>query len=120
MIRTLTHSFHSTSLFRAVLCLLLAVLFLYNPFFGIHSASSALRVQHLPSYRATVASSELNCSSVTQVKLQIPILAAVIFQAFSTPAAIDTPTHRFQDDAKLLSSPSGFSSSLWFRPPPAV
>jgi hypothetical protein len=120
MIKTLTHSFqHRTSLLRAVLCLLLAVLFLYNPFFSIHSGSSALRVQHPPSYRATIASSELGCSTVGQAKLQVPILAAVIFHALSALVATDAYVRKPQDDSRLPALPI-FSNSLWFRPPPVI
>lgn len=44
---------------RKWLWLIVVITLLFNPFFGISSASFGTIVNHLPSFRATVASSEL-------------------------------------------------------------
>src|SRR5215470_2523971 len=44
---------------RGLLCLFLALTFLYNPFLGATSPVQYPSVSHPPSFRATVASSEL-------------------------------------------------------------
>src|SRR5262250_652142 len=43
---------------RHLLCLLLALTFLYNPFLGAPSLAPCPSISHPPSFRATVASAE--------------------------------------------------------------
>src|ERR1700722_5412518 len=65
---------------RAAICLLLGIFFLYNPFFGLFPASGlSATFQHHVSYRSTIASSELGCSN-----LQHPTLSVVVAALIST------------------------------------
>jgi hypothetical protein len=99
------------------LCLFLVALFLYNPFFTIHGSSPIVKVHHPPSFRATVASSELRRSRVTEAQPQIyaPEEAVLDGIAHSTLAiaSIGVPQQE-----PLDFQPHTFSKSLWFRPPP--
>ena len=102
---------------QAAVCVLLAVLFLYNPFFTIYSSSSVRTVSRPLSFRGTVASSELNCSRLTQVQPKIDALGEANLEAVRHPEAScphpvalpEEPRH-FTEEAVL--------ESLWFRPPP--
>jgi hypothetical protein len=101
------------------MCLLLAVLFLYNPFFTIDGASNIPNVRHPLSYRATVASSELRRGTINPVKSLIPTLKVLVtrerMQAATVyPVALARPHDFFR------SVPQVICSSLWFRPPPAL
>ena len=103
---------------RAALCLLLAVFFLYNPFCAICMSSGLSPVIHHPvSYRSTIASSELGCGTVQHSKLQLVSLAVLV-------TAVKIP---LQDEANIRPKPvddavpavtQAFATSLWFRPPP--
>lgn len=101
---------------RAALCLLLAVFFLYNPFCTI-CMSSGPSVHHPVSYRSTVASSELGCGTVQHTKFHVVSLAVLV-------TALKVP---FQDKDAIRPKPAddivpavtqAFATSLWFRPPP--
>lgn len=105
---------------RAGLCLLLAIFFLYNPFVTICVASGPAAVVHHPvSYRSTVASSELGCGTVQHTKVQAAPLKTFV--------AIEKVLLQQRDDSRP--KPEGetvravtqeFASSLWFRPPPIL
>ena len=107
-------------IWQVAMCFLLAVLFLYNPFLVSHREDGNLTVCHPASHRATVGSSELE-----QFPQRDRILAAlpdldVVEVAVDLAVAI-SPTPRQTIDREADASPqTGFSSSLWFRPPPAV
>jgi hypothetical protein len=107
-------------IWQVAMCFLLAVLFLYNPFLISHRENGDLVVCHPASHRATVGSSELE-----QFPQRDRILAAlpdldVVEVAVDLAVAI-SPTRRQTIDREADASPqTGFSSSLWFRPPPAV
>jgi len=112
---------HSATLWQVLTCVLLAGLFLYNPFLAIGTYSGGLTVCHPASYRATIASSEVEqfqkpnsysimlLPSVTDAQVLVPQLAANI----SAP-------RRYVEENVAPTPQTGFSSSLWFRPPPAV
>ena len=101
-------------------CFLLAGLFLYNPFLISHREDGDLTVCHPASHRATVGSSELE-----QFPQRDRLVAAlpdldVVQVAVDLTIAI-APSARQTIDRELDALPqTGFSSSLWFRPPPAV
>jgi hypothetical protein len=104
---------------RAVLCLLLIALLLYNPFFTVLSISQDLSVRHPLSYRATVAGSELQRGTFEAGKPLLPSLGAAVFIA----ANLLTPSHEvglFQpiDSVRRVSPELG--DSIWFRPPPSA
>ena len=99
-------------------CLALAMLFLYNPFLALTPSSNVLNVNHSLSYRATVASSELQHFSPPDAR-----------KIFATPIAIATtwlesPINFLVDQAAEvfthhLCAYQLVCADLWFRPPPA-
>lgn len=105
---------------RSLLCLLLAVTFLHNPFFAPTSSFSGPSVSHLPSFRATVASSELIkfkpkeiIDALTIAKAELPLLAGILL-----PQPNSLVLH---DDSNEPVPIQHFSvGNLWFRPPPVV
>src|SRR5215475_143292 len=108
---------------RNWLCLLLAITFLYNPFLGVSSSFLGQSVNHLPSFRETVASSELLkfkpqesqqiVEAVTIAEVALPLLASLLLPQPS-PFAL-------RDDSSEPVPTQYFSiGNLWFRPPPAV
>jgi hypothetical protein len=102
----------------AGVCLVLAVLFLYNPFFTIYSSSGVPAVRHPPSYRGTVASSELRRSVVKQVQPKIDATEEAIFDAVTLPETA------YRDSVVVAyelprSMQEAVLESLWFRPPPS-
>ena len=103
----------------AVVCLLLAVLFLYNPFFTIYGSSGVRSVSHPLSFRGTVASSELRRSLVTQVQPKIDALDKAALDAVRDPDA-SCPNLVALPDEPLRSKQEAVLDSLWFRPPPVL
>jgi hypothetical protein len=104
-------------------CLLLGVLFLYNPFFTVHDVSGDLQVRHPLSYRATVASSELRRCTIDPAKPLVPpieILALAFGMADPPTTAIPDFSRRQQlsDDFATVTQ-QVVLEGLWFRPPPA-
>ena len=105
---------------RVVLCLLVAITFLYNPFLGSASALSGRTVSHLPSFRATVASLELlkfapeekrETATAQECDVQTPIVLAPVRPETTFPAS------RASEYRPVQFVPKG---NLFFRPPPAA
>jgi len=107
-------------IWQVALCFLLAGLFLYNPFLISHREDGDLTICHPASHRATVGSSELEqFPQRDRIVAALPDLEVVQLAAHLTIAI--SPTPRQTIDRELGALPqTGFSSSLWFRPPPAV
>ena len=98
-------------------CLILATLLLYNPFFAVPHSGNGLEIGHRASHRATVGASELQHftpidgwgalpatdAGTAAVVLPLPEPMARLF--FSLPLV-----PRFSQEF--------FGSGLWFRPPP--
>ena len=110
-----THSAMSRPVF---VCLLLGLLFLFNPFLLTPECASGPSLLHPPSYRATVASAEL-------LKFQSPDnLSASVFtdckevEGFLLPQP-QTSTPRINAE-ELLPPSRLLSSNVWYRPPPAA
>ena len=101
----------------AGVCFLLSVLFFYNPFLTIYGSSPVLKVQHPPSFRATVASSELQLSRVSQVQPEVSTPLEAVLEAVA-PAAAPVAHTRVPQQEPLDFQPQIFAESLWFRPPP--
>lgn len=102
------------------ICLLLSLLFLYNPFLAAQGFSGALSVGHRPSYRATVAASELLRFENPESREGLAIANLDLFKTFSLvqPQLQTFAGHR---DAEVLSHVDQFlSGNLWFRPPPSA
>jgi hypothetical protein len=104
---------------RSGLCLLLAVLFLYSPFFTIYGSSHSLKVQQLPSYRGTVASSELRRFTVAPLQLLLGSTDRAIVVRILCPAMVSSfgPPPEF---AQVPFQQQALLSNFWFRPPPVL
>jgi hypothetical protein len=105
---------------RAGICLLLGAFFLYNPFFMMSPSSGSFAVvHHPPSYRSTVASSELGCGTVPHTKFYVEPLRAVL-----TPEKVllqqEDEIRPKPADETVRAVTQDFASSLWFRPPPVL
>jgi hypothetical protein len=103
----------------AAVCLLLAVLFLYNPFFTIYNSPGVRSVSHPLSFRGTVASSELRRSLVTKVQPQTVALDEAVLDAVRLPEA-SSPSAVAMPDEPLRSTQEAVLEGLWFRPPPLL
>ena len=100
-------------------CLLLPFLLLCNPFTAMAKSSEAFSLSHPPSYRATIASSELLKfrNQLSREGIEIADLALCDgFVSFPlTPLRWDAYV-----DTKIFMAPDPFLfGSLWFRPPPS-
>ena len=103
--------------FRAV-CFALIVLLVHNPYLIAAAKAGGLNVSHHPSYRATVAASELQHFSPPNDRISFAVEVAGVFQDFA-PLRIDA-RHPLVYAPQVLSPPPQFwSAGLWFRPPPA-
>jgi hypothetical protein len=100
-------------------CLLLPALLLCNPFLAASDSPGPLAIYHPPSYRATVASSELQKFKNPESHEPIVIADHNAVEAFSLPL----PRLHYSAeclDTEASSLPDQFlSGNLWFRPPPA-
>jgi hypothetical protein len=123
MFRAAQPDFASRALFwRAAVCVLLAVLSLYNPFLTVSGACDVLHVHHRPSFRATIASSELRRCTVEEDKILIP--ARVALQT-TDPTPVGSPAAailaaRQDHDVVVVPLQQMILGGLWFRPPPSV
>jgi len=107
-------------IWQVVVCFLLAGMFLYNPFLISHREDGNLTVCHPASHRATVGSSELEqFPQRAGMVAPLPDLDVVHVAIDLTVATSSTPRQTIDREA-VASPQTGFSSSLWFRPPPAV
>jgi hypothetical protein len=101
-----------------VLCLALIALLLNNPYMTAPELSGGLNVSHPPSYRATVASSEMQHFTAPVGPLDVVLVQAwaetfrpitnELSRGFLPPTVDAVPPLQF------------LCSSLWFRPPPAA
>jgi hypothetical protein len=109
-------------LWRILACAALALLFLYNPFLTAGRATDSLAIGHPASHRATVGSSELEqfAQPSGDVRAFLPDRADI--QELIPPFTVIYLARRNyseQQDAAVTPR-TGFSWSLWFRPPPTV
>jgi hypothetical protein len=99
------------------ICFALIILLIHNPYLVAPAMAGGLHVSHLPSYRATIAASELQHFTPS------PAQHAVIVQAGPRssdldPLQPDGRQPRFTS-SQVVSRPQRFlSADLWFRPPP--
>jgi hypothetical protein len=103
---------------QSLVCFVLALLFLYNPFMATPGIPGVLKVAHPTSYRATVASSELQHFSAPEGPLDVVFVEAWLesFEPIGTEQS-----HAFVCLADDAPPPLQFMyANLWFRPPPAV
>jgi hypothetical protein len=104
-------------LWRSGLCLLLAVLFLYNPFFTIHGSSHVLKVQDSLSFRSTVASSELRRFTLSPLQFSFDPSEQAVAANLVVPA-VPSSCDPHAKLVRLLVLQQSFLSSFWSRPPP--
>ncbi|HEX4545355.1 MAG TPA: hypothetical protein VH110_03260 [Candidatus Acidoferrum sp.] len=102
---------------RAGICLFLAVLFSYNPFFTIYGSPAGLHVRHPLSFRGTVASSELRRSITKQAVPKIDAPTEAVLEVPPRPEAFLVEA-KSSKKAPLISQQETASEDLWFRPPP--
>jgi hypothetical protein len=102
---------------RAWLCLLLAGLFLYNPFLAGAGSFGGLNLRHPPSNRATIGSSELQQFKVTDGRSTFAIPEAVSIAPY---ASLPDPTPAFSAgfSEDIFPSQQFLCANLRFRPPP--
>lgn len=103
---------------RLGLCLVLAALFVYNPFLTIYGASQAQSVQRPLSWRATVASSEL-WRQLEVSKTLIPAVEGAPAREQRHQAANKELMPAVPRDVSRL-VPQLSCNHLWFRPPPVL
>jgi len=104
---------------HAWVCLLLAFLFLYNPYLSAPGSVGRLNVEHPASHRATVGSSELERYSPTGNESAHVFVAFFSANFFSFPA--QSPSHSSPiPRSELLPPQRILCASLWFRPPPTL
>jgi hypothetical protein len=104
---------------RAAVCLVLVALLLYNPFFTILGSSLDLSVQHPLSYRATLASTELQRGMLEAANPLISGLDAAILHAFSLFSLSHKVAFVQPSDAVTPMS-QAICDNIWFRPPPSA
>lgn len=102
----------------ARICVLLALLILYNPFAALTNSGDTFAVRGLERHRATVGASELQhlagCSDQTQ---QLDVALRENREEFARPVAEYQP-RSFERDVELPQPES--ASRFWSRPPPLV
>jgi hypothetical protein len=97
--------------------LALIVLLFHNPYLIAPARAGGLNVSHLPSYRATIAASELQHFSPAGAQNDFTAQAAPSWNDLG-PLQADWRQPRITP-SQVASSPKQFwFASLWFRPPP--
>ena len=102
---------------RVGLCLFLAVLFFYNPFFTIYGSSAVLSVRHPLSYRGTLASSELRTALIPPAGVKMGAPQEAVLEVVQRPDAFLVGPQGSREEP-LLSEKEATLRNLWFRPPP--
>jgi hypothetical protein len=103
--------------FRAV-CFLLVILLVYNPYLIAPLNADGLNVSHRPSYRATLASSELQHFTPAGTQDAFPVQAGPPWNDL-WPAQPTARLTRVRPSQVVYLPQEFWSASLWFRPPPA-
>jgi len=99
-------------------CLLLATLLLYNPFFAVPHSANGVDIGHRASHRATVGASELQHFSPIDGWGALPAIDTGI-AAVVLPLPEPSPQFFFALPQAPHFSQQFFGPGLWFRPPPA-
>ena len=100
------------------LCFALTLLFLYNPFVAA-SPSGTLSIQHNPSYRATIASSELQNFSPPDSSSVFAAAIILLFAWLLFPADLNLRRLKRTPESSTCACRLIFAS-LWYRPPPTL
>jgi len=102
---------------RGLVCVLLAVILLSNPFLNLFRSPGDATVRHPVSHRATVASSELQHFSPVSGPA-CPELSAAAAIVERVAKQISWRLQTTSSDQVLRNAVPELSASLWFRPPP--
>jgi hypothetical protein len=102
---------------RAGICVFLAVLFFYNPFFTIYGSPAGLHVRHPLSFRGTVASSELRRSIIRQAVPKLAAPTEAVLEVVPLPDGFLVEP-KSSPKEPLMAEKETASEDLWFRPPP--
>jgi hypothetical protein len=108
---------NKNSSWRAGVCLLLAILFFYNPFFTVYGSPAGLSAQHPLSFRGTVASSELRSGILKQAAPKIDAPAESALEIVPLPGALLLDSESSPEEPLILER-EAVSKALWIRPPP--
>src|SRR5579863_3967868 len=101
----------------AAVCLALIVLLIHNPYILAPAKAAGLNVSHLPSYRATVAASELQHFTPASAKSLFTVRAGLLWNGFGPSEPGGAQPHIV--GPQVASPPQQFwCPSLRFRPPP--
>ena len=103
----------------AWLSVLLAVLFLYNPYLMAASSAGGLNICHPASHRATVGSSELDRYPSPDTQGIHAFVAVFFSNAFAFLPDVSSRLLPFQSPDSLPTQQVSHAS-LWFRPPPVA
>ncbi len=101
------------------MCLLLAVLVVYNPYMSGADSGAGLCLRHSASNRATVGASELEHFTPGDSRTVALITALAPLGILALPPAMPVP-QRPRPAQKVRASVQRLTASLWFRPPPAL
>ncbi len=108
-----------SSRLRALVCVLVVVFLLYNPFLALLHSPAGLSVQHQSRNRATVGAAEMQHFSPVSSELAADTLPEE--RSSDLLAASDgRESHVLSDLRRDVVSTPDFSSNMWFRPPPAA
>ena len=103
---------------RGVMCVLLAALFLYNPFLNMAASANGLAVAHRDSNRSTVGSGEFQHFTPTDSQdSSVPEIAVVGFWRMDTVLPVVSYIPQFDPQPRARRT---LFAELWFRPPPVV
>jgi len=104
---------------RRSVCLVLALLLLYNPFFVICAAGGPIvTIQHHVSYRSTIAASELGCSNLQHSEVSVEPVVTLIASLFDAVRPVEEVVPKPSEETVAASD--GFTPPLWSRPPPTL
>ncbi|HET9994892.1 MAG TPA: hypothetical protein VFQ18_05755 [Candidatus Acidoferrum sp.] len=107
------------SSWHAGLCLFLAILFLYNPFFTVYGSPAGLNVRHPLSLRGTVASSELRRGIIKQTAPKIDAPTEAALEVVPLPKVFPLDAASTQEEP-LIPEKETALEDLWCRPPPVL
>jgi len=99
-------------------CLLLAILLLCNPFLVAMGSATGLNVHHPPSYRATIASSELQRLAPAAGQDLFDFADCATTQSFHLLPVL-SELNTLPVIPQISTTQQFLCASLWFRPPPA-
>lgn len=103
---------------RVCLCLLVAVLVVYNPFAALNGSAGGLSYDRLASNRATIGASELqHFRPVSNPEVRAESAIGLRY-AETVPCAQERQPRR--DQVEVIPSEPAFVGAVWFRPPPAL